>query len=385
MLFEVRVPNDSDTEATATYIVEARDWFSALQAALAQKGEDTPLRNVMCDLVEENIYRVTEASSQRIFEIQEAAPGAVPTLPSTSKVHSLAPELPPLPESTQTASNTQPTTPTKSPKALQETMQMDFAAIIEAQKKEKTSIPATVEFREFASKEELEQAKASIIVTEEAYSTELDDLDNTIQQTFVDMDLSTAEDVQTTKISPEQTLSENLTGASGHYQPGMTTEMLANAFMRASEIHEHGTDKQAAMKFVLDLALSDIEASGGGILLTDLNSPRPELWFEALQGTAHELHNMRVPLGQGIIGYYTQQGIHQTIPDISREPRYEEDLFYKISGIGPMLCVPIVYNDRIWGCIVLHNPPGHRAFTQGELSIVTYLAHTSGEYLSALQ
>jgi GAF domain-containing protein len=129
--------------------------------------------------------------------------------------------------------------------------------------------------------------------------------------------------------------------------------------------------------------MTDIPAMGGGVLLTDINSPDQVLWFESVTGPKSEsIQNFRVPLGQGIIGYCAQQGVSQNIADVAHEPRYANDVLSSAGlAISSMICVPIQHQKRIYGAIVFYNPPGERPFTQGELSILSYLAHVAGEYL----
>lgn len=181
-----------------------------------------------------------------------------------------------------------------------------------------------------------------------------------------------------------QTLSiRSLTGAEGQYKPGMTTETLANVFMRAMDIYDH-PNVSDAMKFVLELGITDIPAMGGCVLLTDINSPEQILWFERVIGPKSEIiQNFQIPLGQGIIGYCAQQGVSQNIADVAHEPRFHTDVLSRVGlALGSILCVPIQNQKRVYGAIVFYNPPGERPFTQGELSILSYLAHVAGEYLS---
>ncbi|MCB9640270.1 MAG: GAF domain-containing protein [Myxococcales bacterium] len=178
----------------------------------------------------------------------------------------------------------------------------------------------------------------------------------------------------------------SLSDSDGKYKPGMTTEILADAFMRAMEIYDHGEDRHAAMQFVLDLSMNNVNAAGGAVLLTDINSPHQELWFEVSSGQrADELLNFRIPMGQGIAGFCAKEGINQVIANAQQDPRFQNDILNNIGLIpGSMLCAAIQHQKRVLGAIQLYNNPGDRPFTQGELSIVAYLAHVAGEYLISL-
>ena len=162
----------------------------------------------------------------------------------------------------------------------------------------------------------------------------------------------------------------------------MTTETLANVFMRAMEVYDY-SDKNEAMKFVLELGMKDVSANGGAVLLTDINSPDLVLWFEAVEGPkSEELLNLTVPFGQGVIGYSAQQGVTLVVADVEQEPRYKEDILGRLGlDIGSLLCVPIQHEKRVYGAVVFYNLKGERPYSQGEASILAYLAHVAGEYL----
>lgn len=396
MQFEVRVPDASDHKRIRLVVVEARDWFSALREALQEIGENTQLRNVLCDLVEDGVYRVTESDSGRIFQIQESAASASPTdAPTTRMSPGEAPAPSPAPSPAPANDRTEVSLPPfsveaitqpkqeKHAKPLAATMQMDFAAIIQAQGGAGAA-DATVDFTDFASKQDIELGRPSVIVSEEAYGvTPPSDGKGRDRAMTIEGDPNDFVNQVTNHHSQKKDEISEITGAVGKYQPGMTDELLANVFMRAMDVHDY-PDVSSAMDFVIDLALGDVKALGGGVMLTDLNSAEQVLWFEAVRGpNADLIRNFRIPLGQGIVGYYTQQGVNQTVPDVRKDPRYAEDML-KGSGLdlGPLLCAPIANNGRVWGCILLYNDTSARAFTQGELSIMTYLAHVTGEYMS---
>lgn len=175
-------------------------------------------------------------------------------------------------------------------------------------------------------------------------------------------------------------------GGGRGYSPGATTEILADAFMRAMEIYDYGKDRQAAMNFALELALKNTGATGGAVLLTDINSPNQELWFEVAAGEkADEFLNFRVPLGQGLIGYCAQGGVSRIFVDVESEPLFEQDIMKQV-GLKPgsVLCVPIQHQKRILGGIQLFNDIGDRPLNNSEQSIANYIAHTAGEYLMSL-
>lgn len=174
----------------------------------------------------------------------------------------------------------------------------------------------------------------------------------------------------------------------GKYAPGMTTDFLTDAFMKVADLHGNfGANRKAALKYVLETVVQSIEFTGGGVLLTDLNDPSRELWFEAAFGPcADKLDAVRLSMDNGAVGYSAREGVGVNIPDLSTEDRFAADQLLELAEveIGPLVCMPIQHKRRLHGAFVIFNRKGHRPFTAGEQSVLGYLSGALGEYLAEL-
>lgn len=435
MQFDVRIPKKDDPAQIQVVVVEARDSLSALRHGLEQLNDSIDMSAMVCDFSDPDCLRVTDPASDRTIVIGEHDPNAAPEEPAVE-------EATPTPEPETASVTTQPTEDlvaiADQPETREMTAPEHSGGTEESDVIGEVSIPqeevplnndmgkTELYIPTFAVEQALAQAQAEAAAQAEAQapsytanlpmreeSVDTDGIEigeavmyNTSNNVPMDATMVEAvavpdsqaslpaampEPVKPTEpisVEPAQPTGQNtlsiraLTGSEGQYKPGMTTETLANVFMRAMDIYDYD-DRNAAMKFVLELGMSDVTALGGGVLLTDINSPEQVLWFEATAGpNADVLQNFRIPLGQGVVGYCAQQAVSQNVADVSHEPRFQEDVLSQAGlAISSLLCVPITHQKRVYGAVVFFNPPGMRPFTQGEVSILSYLAHVAGEYL----
>lgn len=441
MQFSVRVPQKQNPQQVETVVVEARDSLSALRVGLEKIRDNIDMSAMVCDFSDPVCLRVTDPSTGRVIVIAEYEPDSstepdkhTPSPQNTAAKSPLPvtedlPAIEDLPETREMPSaNTDHLiagVASSAMTAISDTEQVRF----ETSAQTELYIPSfsmeqalQIKNQSSSSPDALGRANPTgqrqpepDFQIDEATMLDPSLLSGNMAATMLEtlavpdsrMDLAAAPAVEPVVEAPapkpapiqigqpapasttasaasgRQTLSiRSLTGSDGKYKPGMTTETLATVFMRAMDIYDH-SETSEAMKFVLELGMTDVPAVGGGVLLTDINSPDQVLWFEKVIGPQADLiQNFRVPLGQGIIGYCAQQGVSQNIADVHYEPRYQNDVLRNAGlEIGSLMCVPIQHQKRTYGAIVFYNPPGERPFTQGELSILSYLAHVAGEYL----
>ena len=492
MQFEVQVPQQNNPQQVQTLVVEAPNWLFALRDSLKQLGEEPQVRNIMCDIKSEHSIRVTDATTGRIYEINQvtasaaqpvAAPAAAPmsnmNMPTGGKTEAFIPPVGFFESMAAQQNQANQVSTAPSEPAASAPIQVDTPAplneggghTIETQSVTEDNVglpvavapPAAERIEEAAPKDTLpkEEPVASFKDPElqtfsnvgsqneigsntepipEGALPPMPPMEESLPPTAAPTPQPVAapapqpgaapapapepvampvpapapvpapqpvaapapqpvaapapQPVATPTPAPAQSsssaisLSDLASGGekSARYSPGMTTEILADACMRAMEIYDYGEDRHAAMQFVLDLALNNVGATGGSVLLTDINSPNQELWFEVASGPkADEIVNFRIPMGQGIVGFCAQEGVSLLIAEVQQDPRFANDIMKRIGLLpGSMLCVAIQHQKRVLGAIQLFNNAGDRPFTQGELSIVNYLAHTAGEYLISL-
>jgi len=420
MRFEVNIPQNSNPSEVKTLVIEAPNWLLALRDGLKQVGESEQIRNITCDILKSAVH-VTEASTGRTFKINELE-GSAGDMPEPAIA---VPAAPPM----GVSGKTEAFTPDadfyeKMQKAAQAAQDKEEPVLELSNVASATSAAHTlIEAEPIGHSINVKPPTSQLPVPPAADDTPFPPVDD---------DLSFAPPApvaapkpappapapiknvappppapvappppkpepvappapkarpEPPKAKPKKAEPANqLLGGGGKYKPGMTTEILADAFMRAMEIYDYGQDRHAAMKFVLELASSNVSAAGGAVLLTDINSPNQELWFEVVSGDkASQIINFRIPMGQGIVGYCAKEGVSLLVADAQQDHRFESDIMKQL-GVQPgsILCVPIQHQKRILGAIQLYNNPNDRPFSQGELSIINYLAHTAGEYLISL-
>lgn len=77
MFYEVFIPSTGSDGFDVTITVEADNWMTALKSGLERTGQGADaIRNVMCDIKEDNTIHVTDASTARVFVLREVEPEA---------------------------------------------------------------------------------------------------------------------------------------------------------------------------------------------------------------------------------------------------------------------------------------------------------------------
>ena len=130
-------------------------------------------------------------------------------------------------------------------------------------------------------------------------------------------------------------------------------------FIAVSGVFQH-TSIKAAADFIIDLALKAVPAEGGRVLVSSINAH--DLYPAAARGPKAETGtNIRIPMGEGIVGVAAQEGV-------------------AIAVSGNELCSPAQRDGRVYGALQLVNKKGG-AFTADEISILDYLASQFAEYV----
>ncbi len=72
MFYEVFIPSNDSDGFDVTITVEADNWMTALRSGLERTGEGADaIRNVMCDIKDDNSIHVTDATTRRVFVLKE--------------------------------------------------------------------------------------------------------------------------------------------------------------------------------------------------------------------------------------------------------------------------------------------------------------------------
>jgi hypothetical protein len=77
MIYEVFIPSAEAGGYDVKMTVEADNWMTALKSGLERTGQGAEaIRNVMCDIKQDNSIHVTDASTRRVFVLREVRDSA---------------------------------------------------------------------------------------------------------------------------------------------------------------------------------------------------------------------------------------------------------------------------------------------------------------------
>lgn len=149
-----------------------------------------------------------------------------------------------------------------------------------------------------------------------------------------------------------------------------TLNDIAAAVTSSLDAHEiyHLVVKQINEYFCVD---------AGSLLMRDDETGDLE-FVMTLEAGQEKLAGVRVPRGQGVVGYVAEQQHYEIVPDVKQDPRFypkiSDDVGYVTHSI---LCVPMVVKGRTIGVIELLNKKNGN-FTEEDGERLTRMAATIG-------
>jgi GAF domain-containing protein len=128
------------------------------------------------------------------------------------------------------------------------------------------------------------------------------------------------------------------------------------------------------LRLIVETAAHVIGARGGALLL--VSEQDEELIFEVAVGTeADELEERRMPLGQGIAGLVATSGQPIALKDAGSDPRVSSDIVQAIGYVPEsILCVPLLYADRVIGVLELVDKEGAASFSGRDIDSLSLFA-----------
>ncbi len=123
-------------------------------------------------------------------------------------------------------------------------------------------------------------------------------------------------------------------------------------------------DVQTVLERALENAETVCRAETSSIW--ELDEDRQELFFRVVRGkAAGAIRNLRVPVGQGLVGSVARSGAAERVNDVASDPRWRGDGgLFKTRAI---LTLPLVAEGGVIGVMQLLNPVGRDRFTEGDL------------------
>jgi hypothetical protein len=331
MYYEVYIPSEDEDGFDTTITVEAENWMSALKSGLERTGEGADaVRNVMCDIKDDNSIHVTDATTQRVFVLEELGEEA----PEDIDDEDVA----------------------KAPSETEE--EIDF------------------EVQEEPSDE-------SDAGDEPVPSAEAHDGDRMRVGSQTQKELKASEDSQAKVVGEERKKTDRTRAQSiGRSEEKVSESIIEDMFLEIQPIHSEDMDMEEAVNFVLDLAMDKIDAESGSILFADVSGQ--ELYFAAARGPkADEIMDFRVPMGEGIVGFCSREGVSLAIGDAQEDPRFYEDISESLGyPTDSLLCSPIQYRGRVYGAVELVNKKGGSTFTTNEMNALSYVGRQMAEFVN---
>jgi hypothetical protein len=157
-------------------------------------------------------------------------------------------------------------------------------------------------------------------------------------------------------------------------------EVLAELFERSTETA--ALDRDAALVFLLDLAMEKVDAEAGSVLL--LRGDGRALEFAAARGPRAEALlalGAAVPVGVGIAGFCARENVCVAVSDAEKDPRFHRAISDALGyPTRSLLCAPIARRGQVLGAMEVLNRRD-APFGQAQLAVVAYLAHRAAEHL----
>jgi len=123
------------------------------------------------------------------------------------------------------------------------------------------------------------------------------------------------------------------------------------------------------LETVLELALEHAEevCRAETSSIWELDDERRELFFRVVRGRAKgQIRDLRVPLGDGIVGSVAQSGEPEMVNDVAADPRWHGDPTGTFQTRA-ILTVPLLAGGAVIGVIQLLNPVSRDRFTADDL------------------
>ncbi len=385
MYFEVFIPAADSQGYDVNMTVEADNWMMALKSGLARTGEtDELIRNVMCDIKDDNTIHVTDATSRRVFvlrEIAEPEADADDAGGDKATIRIDVNDLPFTPDPTPVIA-AKPVAPAPEPAPEP----VAAPAPVAAPTPEPAPTPA-VQISTPASVDTTVAASAPSIQVDPALAAESSNHDSwSSPDGRMRIGSSTFESLR--RDDPQAKVVEERRSPSGQRpalvvgrgNEAVSQNIMEEVFLEINQIHEGDMSMEQVVNFVMDLSLEKVGAEAGSVMFADVNGR--ELYFATARGPkAHEVMNFRVPMGKGIAGFCAREGVSLAISDAEKDPRFYREISEALGyPTQSMCCAPIQFDGRVFGAIELLNKKNNH-FIGAEVNVLTYIGRQLGKYV----
>ncbi len=364
--FEVFIPAADESGFNVTFRVDAANWMAALKTGLQKLGEQgNSTKNVLVDIQDDESVHVTDPASGRVFHIRELAPPAAAA--------ETAPEAP-----AGIAENAEANTIAARDEGTDEWEPPQPQAEPQPQPQPQAEPPAPPP-REAVTIIEPRPAPAPVPA-----EAEPEDLRKTIVEPRAPGRVEPEAVVELK--APSRPITGKIGRAPQRNRKEQIEDLLAEVFERVQDVYAQ-KDRQAALYYLLDLALEKIPAEAGTVFGADASTG--DLTFEAVRGPkAKELQTAKltIPAGSGVAGFCALEGVAIALSDIQKDPRYYSVVAQRVNYTPKsVLCAPLMSGDgRTFGCLQILNRQDGPQFTEVEMGLATYIARQGAAYLESL-
>ncbi len=144
--------------------------------------------------------------------------------------------------------------------------------------------------------------------------------------------------------------------------------------VEAAKILNSTLDTRQLLTRIVKISTQAVSAEATSLLATD--DRRGELRYEiALGHIGGEAKTLRVPLGQGIVGWVAREGKSALVNDTKADPRFS-GIIDDLTGFETksILCVPLLRKGTVRGVLVARNKRDGSGFTDEDLEVFSVLA-----------
>lgn len=368
--YEVFIPADASREFNVTFRVDAENWMAALRTGLVKLGDSgRPAKNLLIDVLGDSSVHVTEMDGGRAFRIRELTDAEVVRL--TVKPSPPVPVArflgnPPSSDEDDTRPYAIPSeTPAKPRLALGTRGRAGGKITPTSEVETAPEGVRAIRPEDVAAAEARQRSETPTLRELRPLPRDL------VPQTVVEVEAPVAP-------VPGPIGRALATGDE-------VVDLLADVFERVRRI-ESLREPDAALRFLLDLALEKVPAEAGSVLTADAKSG--DLSFRVARGPrADEVMRagLVVPRGVGIAGFCTTEGVSVALSDAHKDARYWAGVEHRVGyEARSVLCSPMMAQGRSFGCFELLNKRDGKPFARHEVGLLAYIAHQGASYLQSI-
>jgi sigma-B regulation protein RsbU (phosphoserine phosphatase) len=144
--------------------------------------------------------------------------------------------------------------------------------------------------------------------------------------------------------------------------------------VEAAKALNSSLETQQLLTLIMELSTEAVAAEATSLAVMDHKSG--DLRYEiALGNMGQKAHEIRVPLGLGIVGWVAREGKPAIVNDVTSDPRFA-GFIDRMTGFKTrsVLCVPLLRKGMVRGALVARNKRDGSGFTEEDLEIFAALA-----------